>query len=234
MRRVGAPSKDSMAARIPLKRRRTAPALELGPDFGFPFRQEVRVPAGARPLAESTARAVLGEVGFELVALPTETTASGGGPPGLGSVWVGERGLRRRGVTSSAAVVPIIAVFVAGSILGGLDAYIVGSPLVGIFWVLGAAGASAIFWWRYGGTYDSDLVLVTISEARSNSPPGTSSLTVVFWAARVRSQVQSDLRLPSVISGPLKLAAELGGLVRRFRQQMGLPAPVGRRSTDPA
>ncbi|MFI5413785.1 MAG: hypothetical protein ACHQ0I_04290, partial [Candidatus Lutacidiplasmatales archaeon] len=85
---------------------------------------------------------------------------------------------------------------------------------------------------RYGGTYDSDLVLVTISEARSNSPPGTSSLTVVFWAARVRSQVQSDLRLPSVISGPLKLAAELGGLVRRFRQQMGLPAPVGRRSTD--
>ncbi|HTT45467.1 MAG TPA: hypothetical protein VMH38_05570, partial [Thermoplasmata archaeon] len=135
-----------------------------------------------------------------------------------------ERGLRRRGVTSSTAVVPIIAVFVAGSILGGLDAYIVGSPLVGVFWVLGAAATSGIFWLRYGGTYDSDLVLLTVSTSALSSGTNSDGVSVVVWAGRVRSQIHSDVRVPAIVDGPLKLAREVGSLVREFQRRVVGPA----------
>ena len=134
--------------------------------------------------------------------------------------WVGERGVRRRGMTSSTAVVPIAVVFVAGAILGGLDAYILGSPLVGVLWVLGAAATSGIFWLRFGGTYDSDLILLTVSHRTSGDPGGAGWASVVLWGARVRSHIQADLRLPEVVSGPIKLASEIGSLSREIRRRL--------------
>lgn len=205
-----------MAERGKRRKRGVAPVLDLGSNFGFPFRQEVRLTHDPGVRVESTARAILQEAGFDLVERPGSVGASA---PAMG-IWVGERGLRRKGITSSTAVFPIIAVFVAGSILGGLDAYIVGSPVVGVFWVLGAAATSAIFWLRYGGTYDSDLVLLTVQHpsTKVGSPPLSAS--AVFWAARVRSQIHADLRIPSVVSGPLKLAAEVGSISREFERRI--------------
>jgi len=210
----------------PRKRRRKsrgAPPLDLSAGLGFPFRQEVPLSPELAPRATATARAVLESAGFEPIAAPRPEY----GAPVRGvdpRVWVGERGLRRRGVTASTAVLPIIAVFVVGSILGGLDAYIVGSPTVGIFWVLGAAATSGVFWLRYGGTYDSELVMFTVSEP--NSDPKSGNPSVVFWAARVRSQVRADVRMPSTVDGPLKLATEVGTLVREFRRRL-VPSMAG-------
>lgn len=204
----------------PKRRRRSAPPLDLGNGFGFPFRQEVRVPSSLSGKAEALARSVLDAAGFDPASVSgADAARDQAGTTGF-QFWIGERGLRRRSVTSSTAVIPIIAVFVCGSILGGLDAYIVGSPVVGVFWVLGAAGASLIFWLRFGGTYDSDLVMVTVAP-----PPAPSSpeVPVVFWAARVRSQIHSDVREPAVVSGPLKLAAELGSLVHEFERRATTP-----------
>lgn len=212
-----------MVARSRRKRRRVAPALDLSGGLGFPFRQEARVTGDILPRAEDAARDVLGKAGFELVRRPGPEHVAGANPPGDLRVWIGERGLRRRGVTASAAVVPIIAVFVAGSILGGLDAYIVGSPLVGILWVLGAAATSGVFWLVYGGTYDSELVMLTLGNLKPTSDVGPVVVSTVFWAARVRSQIRSDIRVPTVVDGPLKLAAEVGSLVRDFERRVSLP-----------
>lgn len=172
------------------------------------------MPSDLAPNADAIAKSVLGSAGFVTASLYGTDNPSDGGNS---RYWIGERGIRRRSVTSSTAVIPIVAVFVAGSILGGLDAYIVGSPLVGIFWVLGAAVASLVFWVRFGGTYDSDLVMVTV--ARASETTSATTLPVVFWGARIRSQNHSDVREPSVVSGPLKLAAEIGALVREFERR---------------
>lgn len=177
---------------------------------------------------------MLGEAGFELVERSDPAGIPGGTFPRGSRVWVGERGLRRRGITASTAIVPIIAVFVAGSILGGLDAYIVGSPVVGILWVLGAAVTAGIFWLVYGGTYDSDFVLVTISGGDVDPDVAGAPVSAVFWAARVRSQIRADLRVPSVVSGPIKLAAEVGILVRRFQRKVTSPPASDRPGTAPA
>jgi len=222
-----------MAGRNRRKRRGVAPALDLSSGLGFPFRQEIRVPADVAARAEAAARAVLQAAGFELVPWSGPEETPGARALEETRVWVGERGLRRRGVTASTAVVPIIAVFVAGAILGGLDAYIVGSPLVGILWVLGAAALSGIFWLRYGGTYDSDFVMLTLPKPRPSSGPAPGAVSVVFWAARVRSQIRSDLRVPTVVSGPLKLASEVGTLVREFQRRVAAP-PAERIAAAPS
>lgn len=214
-----------MVAQRRKNRLRAAPPLDLSSGLGFPFRQEVRVPPEAAPRAELTARAVLQAAGFELQPRSNSGEIPGTSVPAGTGVWVGERGLRRRGVTSSTAVVPIIAVFVAGSILGGLDAYIVGSPVVGVFWVLGAAVMSGIFWLLYGGTYDSDLVLLTVSTSGAASVVGSEGVSVVVWAGRVRSQIHSDVRVPAIVDGPLKLAREVGALVREFQRRVVGPGP---------
>jgi hypothetical protein len=220
-----------MAAGKRRQARRTTPPLYLDTGFGFPFRQEVRVAPEAASRASATARAVLEAAGF----YPVDRPGRGGGEDSTvadARVWIGERGLRRRGVTASTAVVPMIAVFVAGSILGGLDAYIVGSPLVGIFWVLGAAATSGVFWLRYGGTYDSELVMLTVSDRAPSGSAGSEGASVVIWAARVRSQVRSDVRVPSVVDGPLRLATEVGALVREFQRRLSSPvAPAPPRAS---
>jgi hypothetical protein len=168
---------------------------------------------------EAVARSVLSEAGFEL----REGVPSTGLPPGA-RVWVGERGLRRKGITASTAVVPIIVVFVAGSILGGLDAYIVGSPLVGVGWVLGAAAISGLFWLVYGGTYDSDVVMLTSAATEPGPASPAGSVSAVLWAARIRSQIRADLRVPTVVSGPLKLAGEVGALARKLERKLSASA----------
>jgi hypothetical protein len=199
--------------------------LDMSSGIGFPFRQEIHVPAVAASRAETTARAVLQAAGFDLVGRSGSDLALAGALPPDIHIWVGERGLRRRGVTASTAVGPIVAVFIAGSILGGLDAYITGSPLVGIFWVLGAAATSGIFWLVYGGTYDSELAMLTLSESRPDAGP--AEVALVLWAARVRSQVRSDLRIPSVVDGPRKLAREVGALVREVERRLAAPGSRG-------
>ena len=129
---------------------------------------------------------------------------------------------------------PIITVFLAGCVLGGLDAYIAGSLLVGVLWALGAAGVSGAFWLRYGRIYGSDLAMVTVSSLPASAPSGPGSSTVVFWAARVRSQIHSGVRIPTIVSGPLRLAREVGALSREFQRRMQEPASGDRSGGTPA
>lgn len=216
--------------RRPRARPRLGRPLDLSSVAGFPLRQQLRIASDPESRAEAVGRAVLEEAGFVHLERSGVEEASTGSSPSPSLTWVGERGVRRQGVTSSTAVVPMIVVFAAGAILGGLDAYILGSPEVGIFWVLGAAATSGLFWLIYGGTYDSDLILLSVSRPAPTATASATSVVIVLWAARIRSQIRADRRFPSVVSGPLKLAAEVGQLVRELDRRMARPTPGPRRA----
>jgi len=215
-------------------RRRTRRPLDLSSLRGFPFRKQLGIDSDAEGRAETIAPAVLEEAGFTRLVGP-EIEADWAGRASQSSLtWVGERGVRRQGVTSSTAVIPMIVVFAAGAVLGGLDGFLLGSPEIGIFWVLGAAGLSGLFWLVYGGTYDSDLVLLSVLRPAPLSESRPNSVSIVLWAARIRSQSRADRRYPTDVSGPLKLAAEVGQLVGECERRMTTARPPPRSATpDP-
>ena len=190
--------------------------------------------ANPGPQAETTAHAVLMDAGFDPVRRRGSLEGSVGAPFDSPGAWVGERGLRRREGTASVVWAPMITVFLAGCVLGGLDAYIVGSLLVGVLWALGAAAVSSAFWLRYGRIYDSDLALVTFSTPPSGAPLGPGSVSVFFSAARVRSQIHSGVRVPIIVSGPMRLAREVGALSREYERRMQGAGSGGRSPTAPS
>ena len=185
----------------------------------LPLRQEValRVDLGNR--IEAMALSVVEEAAF------VHFDAADGKWSGIGSearpslLWAGERGLRRRG-TSSSTRDPMIVVFVAGIILGSLDAYIVGSVLVGAYWVLGGAGVAGLFWLRFGGTYESDIVSVMVFRPGHSTGPIPPAVTVVYSAGRIQSNIQATLRVPAVVNAPLRLAREVGSFAREFQRRV--------------
>jgi len=225
----GARSKPSMTTRNSGKRRWGTPDLDLSSGLRFALRREVQLPVDPGPRVAAAAHAVLGEAGFEPVRRLGPSGSSNGAPLVDVGAWVGERGVRRRGGTASTAVVPMITVFVAGCILGGIDAYILGSLVAGLLWALAAAAVSGAFWLRYGRIYDSDLAMVTRSNPLSESPASPGSVSVVFWAARVRSQIHSGVRIPIIVSAPMRLATEIGAVSREFQRRMS--EPVGGESS---
>lgn len=174
------------------------------------------------PQTEVVARAILEEAGYR----PIEPV--GFQPPavrtGFGASWalVGERGFRRRG-TSSMTRIPIAVVLGAGIALGALDAYIVGSVVVGVYWTLGGAVIAGLFWLRYGGTYESDLFVVTVARPTKDAAPGPAAVSVIFTAGRMQSHVRGSVREPRVVWTPLRLAREVGALSKKFREKIGVP-----------
>jgi hypothetical protein len=216
------------------KRRWGTPPLDLSSGLRFVFRREVRLPPDSGPRLEEVAQAVLEDAGFEPVrgSRPARGTNDLSSPEGR--AWVGERWLPRRRGTASTTRLPIVTLLLAGCVLGGLDAYISNSLVVAGYWFVGAVGVSVAFWVRYGRTYDTDVAQVTLSGPTVSPPPGPGLPSVVFWASRVRSQVHSGVRVPTGVSGPIWLAAELGELAREFERRMSGPGD-GRspRTTSP-
>ncbi|MGA7476521.1 MAG: hypothetical protein WBW47_04800 [Thermoplasmata archaeon] len=215
-----------MTAPHPRKRRWGTPDLDLSTGLRFALRQDVPLSVDLGPRVQAVARAVLDEAGFERVRRSGPSGRAIGAPFGQASAWVGERGVRRRGGTASNAIPPIVTLFLAGCILGGLDAYILGSLLAGALWVLVSAGAAGAFWLLYGRLYDSDVAMVTFSDPLSGTPSRPGSVSVIFWAARVRSHIHSGVRVPTIVSAPMRLATEVGVLSREFQRRM-MSEPAG-------
>ncbi|HTT45526.1 MAG TPA: hypothetical protein VMH38_05870 [Thermoplasmata archaeon] len=222
-----------MPTRKTAKRPWGTPTLDLGEGIRFPFRREVPLPSDPGSHLPAAASAVLVAAGFEEISPPSRPSDARTPSAGGSDSWVGERWLPRRRGTASTAFLPIITVLIAACVLGGLDAYISNSLVTVGYWLLGAVVLSAAFWLRYGRVYDTDVAMVTLSRAAEGSPT-TNSASVVFWAARVRSQTHSGTRLPAGVSGPIWLAAELGEIAREFQppitESPAGPGPSGRRA----
>jgi hypothetical protein len=120
-------------------------------------------------------------------------------------------------------LVPVIVLFLGACILGGLDAYISNSLILVGYWLLGAGVVSIAFWLRYGLVYDTDVAMVSLSRTPGTSPSSPATVSVLFWSARVRSQVHSGTRVPAGVTGPIWLAAELGDLAGEFERRISGP-----------
>jgi len=180
----------------------------------------------------------LAELGFHVVEEPLEPrrpgspASAGDRPPTL---VVGERKLLKE--QTDRRVLEALAVVVAGGgVLGVFDAFATSSWLVVPLWLGAFAVVAAIFWFVFGRSYRSDLVVAFVEVDRPTGPGasdrgGSSPIVSVTWlAGHVRSEVRGA---PSSRTRRIVRFREASGVVsmlataiRTFRAQMeATPSP---------
>jgi len=212
----------SAAARRP--GRHTGP-LRSAEQISLPVGQSVRAPIRPEGGLDNAIRDVVISGGFNVVqstiAAPGEST----GPPGKPAVGtlVAERKVRR--VATSRSMSFSMAVLLAAGVgLGALDVLVGGSWTYAVPWVLVAGIGSLLLWLRYGRSYESEVVAVSLlplptgasRPAEAESRPGESLL---LWSAgRVRSVAFAGVRLAvDVKDCPVTLMDTLAQMVRQFQ-----------------
>lgn len=193
---------------------------------------------GAPPDAVSAAfSAALDSGGFSLVPVARPTETENGGGLVSGRTVFAERNVRRV-ATHAGMIVSMSVIFGAGVALGAVDGILVGGIWYTFPWFFGGAAAAGLLWWRYGRTYESEVIAVQLlgssptGLAPASRPGSVASGTVVFKAGRVRSVAFSGTRTAvGVLDCPISLMESLGGVVRRFQSELGLPATAELRGT---
>jgi len=155
----------------------------------------------------------------------------GGGPrnesPGTrllaGRTVFAERNVRRV-ATHTGMVVSMGVLVGAGIALGAVDGLLIGVLLYTFPWFLVGLGAAGALWWRYGRTYESEVVAATLTAG------------VVIWnAGRVRSVLFAGVRTAvGVIDCPIPLMEGLGSMARRFEAQVQREGPPPTGTTAPS
>lgn len=211
----------------PVRQRRgllPAPELTLPGDLALPFRQELRVPVGDWGTLTPHIAATLEAAGYRVVgsARPRRSKRPPLSPPSA-SVTVGER--NRHPIRMLRPMrASIWALFAGGLVLGAFDTIAVGNPLVLIPWVLVAAGIAALFWYRWGRSYESDVVAVTWHAGRGGEEGGVPAASavprLVWWAGRVRSDIRGASRTAVAAEYVTSLAGELGNLTRALAARL--------------
>jgi len=188
---------------------------------------------GARPDAVASAfSSALESGGFLLV--PSSRTSSGdaGAALGSGREVFAERNVRR--VPTHTGMRVSMGVLVgAGIALGAVDGVLVGGVWYTFPWFLGGLLAAGLLWWRYGRTYESEVIEARFSgtSPADRAPvgsPGTRTRGVVLWSAgRVRSVLFSGTRTAiGVLDCPIPLMEALGSVIRRFETEVASPGGV--------
>jgi len=118
----------------------------------------------------------------------------------------------------------------AGICLGAVDGLLIGGLWYTFPWFLGGLAAAGLLWWRYGRTYESEVIAAQFSGmavvARgAAATAGRPSNGIVVWSAgRVRSVLFAGTRTAiGVIDCPIPLMESLGGVVRRFESELATP-----------
>ena len=185
----------------------------------------MRAPIRPEGGLDNAIRDVVISGGFNVVqstiAAPGEST----GPPGKPAVGtlVAERKVRR--VATSRSMSFSMAVLLAAGVgLGALDVLVGGSWTYAVPWVLVAGIGSLLLWLRYGRSYESEVVAVSLlplptgasRPAEAESRPRESLL---LWSAgRVRSVAFAGVRLAvDVKDCPVTLMDALAQMVRQFQ-----------------
>ena len=137
----------------------------------------------------------------------------------------------RRVATHVSTRVTMGVLVAAGVGLGGVDAYLAGSLIYGVPWFAIGFGIAGLMWWRYGRTFESDVVRVIVRLPRGGSrdslgPPGP--LEVGWGAGRVRSVLFSGERTTvAVVDCPVPLMESLSRAVHRFEAECRPTVPGG-------
>jgi hypothetical protein len=163
--------------------------------------------------------------GFAMVetSLPRPAAAVNDAEGNLFGMLIAERKVRR--VATSRSMWVSMAVLVgAGAGLGGLDLFVAGSWVYAVPWVVVAAIGAFLLWLRYGRSYESEVVTVSVlpSTAAPERPAGGASApgaTLVIWSAgRIRSIAFAGVRAAvDVKDCPVSLMEALAQMVRRFQ-----------------
>jgi hypothetical protein len=137
----------------------------------------------------------------------------------------------KRVATDTTMHVALVGLVAAGVGLGALEAYLFGGAQYAIPWCLGGLALAGLLWWRYGRTYESEVIVVSVSvpllqNHDTSEPTGTVRREEVSWSAgRVRSILFGGTRTAvSVKDCPVPLMEALAGAVRRFESDVRLSA----------
>lgn len=194
------------------------PRLAVPRELAFPFRQDVRIPIGGWKEIAPVILATFGALGYESMTPP--------GPTGRGSGPLRIIGERNRHLTPMLRPVKfsIYVLFGAALTLGAFDTIAVGTPLIIVPWLVGAAAFAGVFWYGFGRSCESDVVVVVWKEG---TPPGTpytpssSSVPAVVWVGgRVRSDLRGHSRTAVHTYAVPELAGDLARTVRAFTQHL--------------
>jgi hypothetical protein len=112
----------------------------------------------------------------------------------------------------------------AGVGLGALDVLVGGSWMYAVPWVVVAGLGSLLLWLRYGRSYESEVVAVSLRPlpAEASRPAGAKSRpgeSLVLWSAgRIRSVAFAGVRAAvDVKDCPVTLMDTLAQMVRQFQ-----------------
>jgi hypothetical protein len=223
---MGTPSGPAPTLPALARPRLTIPTLTIPTNVTLPLRQDVPLPDLPWPRVTEAIRASLASAGFEILAIHEDVGAASGGPSGgypRRSETLAER--RRRSVSMPAPVrVSVYVLFGAGLGLGIFDAVAVGVALVGLAWAGGAAVVAALFWLRYGRSFQSEVAVVVLRPGRSSAGAATvgdpGAHHIAWFAGGVRSDVRGSHRTAVEVAVPPGLARDAGALARDFAQRL--------------
>lgn len=208
------------------------PALALNSSLRFPVGQSV--PLGPREVdvALTTAEDTLRDLGFRV----SDAASRGPGrtpprePPNGGTpVRVAERAVRR-GPIYRPALHAILALMGAGLVLATVETYLAGPLVYSVPWVLGTGMLSLGLWFRYGRTFESDVIVALVRGGRgAKELTGTEGPREVIWqAGRVRSVLHGGQRTAVKVIGchPVQMR-ELVHAIGAFESRVrSVPTPA--------
>ncbi len=209
----------------------TVPTLFLPADVPLPLRQDVPLPDVPWPRVADTIRSTLAAGGFQILSASETPPAAGetsfGGFPRK-SETVAER-RRQRAPMPAPTRVSVYVLFGAGLGLGIFDAVAVGVPIVALAWAGGSALVAALFWLRYGRSFQSEVVVVALRWGRpTKATPGSvdhPTPHVAWFAGRIRSDVRGGHRTAVEVTVPQGLARDAGALARDFQTRLAAVTP---------
>jgi hypothetical protein len=206
--------------------------LPVGQKVGLPSR-----PPGTVSSAVSTA---VQEGGFTIVetnlAQPPEVAA----PMTQNHRLFAERSVRRV-ATDQRMRVSLWALVGAGVGLGALDAFLFGRAVAALPWCLGGLVLAGLVYWGYGRTYESEVIVVSVSTPELADPRGPAAAGVVSpghmaWnVGRVRSILFGGARTAVAVKDcPVPLMEALATAVHRFEAELGRSVPRASPAVSPS
>jgi hypothetical protein len=183
--------------------------------------------------ADRIARRTLTELGFYVGATSSTVTAPNRANPSAPAVpllVVGERKLFRE-ATDRTVLEALGVVIAGGGVLGVFDALVTKSWVVAPLWIAAFGLIAAVFWFVFGRSYRSDVIVAVIDVDRpSASPPAppadlASSVSVTWLAGHVRSEVRgapsSDTRRIARFKEAYGTVSMLASVIRKFQTDAG-------------
>jgi hypothetical protein len=118
----------------------------------------------------------------------------------------------------------IYTLFGAALTLGAFDTVAVGTPVILLPWVAGAGVIAGVFWFGYGRSFESDVVVATwrpAAEFGGGIPPSGRAVPGVVWrGGRVRSDIRGRTRTAVRVAAVPELAGDLAEVARLFSTRL--------------